>query len=99
MTPELKLAFQQKIYSLHINSSMGVDEKNIAKILDICIMLKQLAGELYFEVYPEEVKLTVTPGYDLKSVYPEKFEMPENDVVEATKELNTRVKPHRPEVK
>jgi hypothetical protein len=83
MTPELKLQFQQKIYELHINSSMGVDEKNISKIYDIVAELHRLARRLYDDVYP------VT--------YVEK--MPENDVTEATAELSAKVKAHRPESK
>jgi hypothetical protein len=89
MTPELKLQFQQAIYNLHINSSMGVDEKNIEKLKKITANLDDLANKLYWEVFQKpSTKDDVLV-----------FEKEENDIVEATKELNAKVKAHRPESK
>lgn len=89
MTPELKLQFQQKIYELHINSSMGVDEKNIEKIRNICFQLYDLSEKLY--------SLTHSDNRTKDDVLV--FEKEENDVVEATQELRTKARPHKPEAK
>lgn len=89
MTPELKLQFQQAVYNLHINSSMGVDEKNIEKLKKITTELDELADRLYWEVFQKpSTKENVLV-----------FDKEENDVDEATQELRTKVKPHRPEAK
>lgn len=90
MSPEQKLAFQQKLHDLHINSSMGIDEKNIYKITLLADELFLLCQKLYLEFYPEENSLE---GENKKVVA--SFSLEENDVVEATKELNTRVRAHK----
>jgi hypothetical protein len=92
MTPELKLKFQQEIYNLHVNSSVGVDEKNIEKLVKICDNLYNIAERLYCEVYPDS-----DTGEAATNII--SFDKEENDVVEATAELNTKVKAHRPEAK
>jgi hypothetical protein len=89
MSPELKLQFQQMIYNLHINSSMGVDEKNIEKLKKITTDLDELADRLYWEVFQK-------PSAKDDVVV---FEKEENDVAEATQELKIKVKAHRPEAK
>jgi hypothetical protein len=89
LTPELKLQFQQMIYTLHINSSMGVDEKNIEKLKKITANLDDLANKLFWEVFQKP------SAKDDVLV----FEKEENDVTEATAELSAKVKAHRPESK
>lgn len=94
MSPEQKLAFQQKLHDLHINSSMGIDEKNIYKITLLADELFLLCQKLYLEFYPEENSLE---GENKKVVA--SFSLEENDVTEATEELSFKARPHRPEVK